>query len=84
MLLLASLSLIRYATCPYSEKDIFYIEGGGHNLINLAEVHKVMLHIKYQGSKPCGFRQEEFFMYSYLAYVNHVTPGAGPFLAPGA
>ena len=32
---------------------------------------------------PCGFKQEDFFMFSYLAYVNHVTPGAGTFLAPG-
>ena len=25
-----------------------------------------------------------FFMFSYLAYVNHVTPGVRPLLAPGA
>ena len=25
-----------------------------------------------------------FFMFSYLAFVNHVTPGAGRFLPPGA
>ena len=31
---------------------------------NLVEVHKMMLHTKYQGSLPCGFRQEEFFMFS--------------------
>ena len=24
-----------------------------------------------------------FFMFSYLAYVNHVTPGVGTFLVPG-
>ena len=28
--------------------------------INLLEVHLVMLHPKYQGSRPCGFRQEIF------------------------
>ena len=25
---------------------------------NLVEVHSMMLHTKYQGSRPCGFRQE--------------------------
>ena len=44
----------------------------------------MMLHIKYQGSMPCGFRQEDFFMFlSIKAYVKPVTPEAGPFLAPG-
>ena len=44
----------------------------------------MILHTKYQGSGPCGFRQEDFFMLlSIYAYVKHVTPGAGPFLAPG-
>ena len=39
---------------------------------------------KYLDSVPFGFRQNDFFMFSYLAYVNHVTPGAGRILAPGA
>ena len=45
-----------------------------------------MLHTKYHGSRPCGLRQEDFFMFSLYkqAYVKHVIPGAGPFLAPGA
>ena len=30
---------------------------------NFLEVHKVMLHIKYQSSRPYGFRQEDFFMF---------------------
>ena len=29
-------------------------------LTNLVEVHWVMLHIKYQGSRPSGFRQADF------------------------
>ena len=29
----------------------------------LVEVHKVMLHTKYQSSRPYGFRQEDFFMF---------------------
>ena len=44
-----------------------------------------MLHTKYQGSRPYGFRQEGFsIFFPILAYVKHVIPGAGPFLAPGA
>ena len=27
----------------------------------MVEVHWLMLHTKYQGSRPCGFRQEDFF-----------------------
>ena len=41
----------------------------------------MMLHTKYQGSRPCSFRQEDFFMFlPILVYVKHVTPGAGSFL----
>ena len=32
--------------------------------INLVEVHKVMLHTKYQNSRPHGFRQVDFFHFS--------------------
>ena len=43
-----------------------------------------MLRTKYQGSRPCGFRQEDFFhVFPIKAYVKPVTPGAEPFLAPG-
>ena len=39
----------------------------------------------YQVSRPCGFSQEYFFMFFPIkAYVKHVTPGVGHFLAPGA
>ena len=31
---------------------------------NLVEVHLVMLHTKYQGSRRYGFRQEDFSMFS--------------------
>ena len=31
--------------------------------------------------RPCRFRQEDFFMFSYLAFV---TPGARAFLALGS
>ena len=38
----------------------------------------------YQGFRPCGFREEVFSCFTIQAYVKHVTPGAGPFSAPGA
>ena len=35
----------------------------------------MILHTKYQGSRHCGFRQEDFFMLlPILAYVKHVPP----------
>ena len=40
----------------------------------------MMLHVK--GLVVSG--KKIYFMVSYLAYVNHVTPGARPFLALGA
>ena len=44
----------------------------------------MMLHTKYQGSRPCGFRQEVFFMFlPILIYVKHVTPGVGSFWPNG-
>ena len=43
-----------------------------------------MLQTKYQGSKPYGLCQEDFSMFSpILAYVKHVTPRGGLFLAQG-
>ena len=43
----------------------------------------MMLHTKCQGSRHCGFRQEDFLMFLPInACVKSVTPGAGPFLAP--
>ena len=45
----------------------------------------MMLHTIYQGSRPCGFRHEDFFMFlPILVYVKQVTLGTGSFLAPGA
>ena len=50
----------------------------------LVEVYQIMLHTKYQGSMPCGFRQEDVFMFLPIkAYVKPVDPGAEPFLATG-
>ena len=46
----------------------------------------MMLHTKYQGSRPCGFRQEDFFMFLpiLVLFFKHVTPETGSFLDPGA
>ena len=44
----------------------------------------MMLHTKYQGSKPCGFRLEDFFMFLPIkTYVKHVTSGRGHFWPKG-
>ena len=44
----------------------------------------MMVHTKYQGSRPYGFRQEVFFMFfPILAYVKHVTKDAGHFWSLG-
>ena len=44
----------------------------------------MLLRSKYQGSRPCGFRQEDFFMFlPILVYVKHVTPGRGHFWPTG-
>ena len=40
----------------------------------------MMLHTKYQYSRPYGFRQEDFFMFFTIqAYVKRVTLGWGHF-----
>ena len=44
----------------------------------------MMLHTKYEGSRPCGFRQEDCFMvFPIQAYVKHVNPGASQFWPQG-
>ena len=47
-----------YKTCDPWGVAIF----GRRGIIsaNLAEVHYVMPHTKYQSSMPCGFREEDF------------------------
>ena len=43
----------------------------------------MMLHNKYQGSKPNGLRQDFFMFFLIQAYAKHVTPGAGQFWPKG-
>ena len=55
----------------------------GHNLNKLCR--GPLGGATYQASMPCGFRQEDFFhVFPIYANVKYLTPGAGPFLAPGA
>ena len=42
------------------------------------------LHTIYRGSRPYGFRQEDFFMFFPIyAYAKHVTPGRDHFWPKG-
>ena len=41
--------------------------------------HYTLLHTKYEGSGPCGFGEEDFFMFCPIT-----GPGAGPVWTPGA
>ena len=44
----------------------------------------MLLLTKYQGSRPCCFRQEDVFMFLPIkAYVKPVTPGRSHFLPKG-
>ena len=41
----------------------------------------MMLHTKYQDSRPCGFR-EDFIFSLYKPNVKHVNSGVVPFFGP--
>ena len=43
----------------------------------------MMLNTKYQGSRPCGFRQEDFVTFSYISLCKTCDPQGQAFLAPG-
>ena len=64
------------------KKIILYCGWGGgghfgkrHNLNKLSSPQRNAIY-----RTPCGFRQEDFFVFSYLAYV---TPGASLFWPKG-
>ena len=51
---------------------------------NLVDVYLVILHTKYQGSRPYGFRREAFFMFSlYKPILNMWPSGQGHFWHQG-
>ena len=48
------------------------------------EDNYTLLHTKYEGSGPCGFGEEDFFMPHHAPGFSHDAPGAGPVWTPGA
>ena len=48
------------------------------------EDHYTLLHTKYESSGPCGFGKDFFLCFSHCTSMGAMTPGAGPFLTPGA
>ena len=49
------------------------------------EDHYTLPHTKYENSGPCGFGEEDFFyVFPIVSLWELMTPGAGPFLTPGA
>ena len=42
-----------------------------------------MLHTKYKDSRPYGYRQEDFFMFSHISLCKTRNPRAGPFWPQG-
>ena len=45
----------------------------------MVEVHKVILHIKYQGFMPFGFKNEDFFKFPYISLCKTCDPRVRPF-----
>ena len=45
------------------------------------EDHYTLLHTKYESSGPCGFM---FYVFPIVSLWELMTPGAEPFLTPGA
>ena len=43
----------------------------------------MVLHAKYQGSWPCGFREEVFLSFPYNPYVKSLTPEQSHFWLQG-
>ena len=49
------------------------------------EDHYTLLLTKYESSGPCGFGEEDcFYVFPIVSLWELMTPGAGPFLTPGA
>ena len=80
-----------------SEKKIFYVlpmnpRGGARmdprgtvGRIYKVDHHYTLLLTKYESSGPCGFGEEDFFyVFPIVSLWELMTPGAGPFMTPGA
>ena len=48
------------------------------------EDHYTLLHTKYESSGPCDFGEHFFCFFPIVCLWEQMTPGAGPFLTPGA
>ena len=48
------------------------------------EDHYTLLQTKYESSGPCGFGEEDFFVFPIASLWELMTPRAGLFLTPGA
>ena len=50
------------------------------------EEHYTLLQTKYESSGPCGFGEEDIFcvFFPIVSLWELMTPGAGPYLTPGA
>ena len=48
------------------------------------EDHYTLLLTKYKSSGPCGFGEDLFYVFPIVSLWEQMTPGAGPFLTPGA
>ena len=84
--------------CGFREEDFFYVlpmtpppQGGvcmnprGTVGKIYKEDHYTLLLTKYESSGPCGFGEEDFFyVFPIVSLWELMTPGAGPFLTPGA
>ena len=68
-------------TCDPRDGAIF--DPRGIIRTNLVKVHLVMLHTKYQCSRPCGFRLDFFPFFPYISLYKTCDPGAEQFFTLG-
>ena len=84
--------------CGFGEEDFFYVlpmtppprgrarmdPRGTVGRIYKEDYYTLLL-TKYESSGPCGFGEEDFFyVFPIVSLWELMTPGAGPFLIPGA
>ena len=51
----------------------------GHDWHNFNGDYQTLLHPKYRSSGPCGFREEDFFSFSYTSMENIDPQGVANF-----
>ena len=85
-----------FRSCGFREEDFFLVfpmtPPGGARMDPRGTVgriykedHYTLLLTKYESSEPCGFGEEDFlYVFSILSLLELMTPGAGPFVTPGA